>query len=399
MGLDEKILRIRHKWNGLCLIFFRNCLLFGEFLLVYRVVQGERTVGHTARHIRDFKIDCYRGLRDLELQDLNEINILTGNNNSGKTSVLELISTLKSPLSISTWIKLCRMARNGSYYTGVLNLFPVDLNQMLICFSSNTDSEFIHIIFKAEIQEIRLLENDINKINGLEYRAGTAIGDGYIDVKRLHLEMKKTVGKVQKYDLYDFQTRVSMEESSEKIFPTEYVAPSAHVDGSILLDEVLESPVLYKDMMRILHEFDDSIMNITKSGNSAEYMVLSEKHDKAMPLSVYGDGMKKALVLLAAAVKAKDGILLLDEFETAIHTSAMNNIFAWILYSAQKLNVQVFLSSHSLEAIDKVLKCAPGLQDKINLYTLYNKEGRNLVRKMSCKEAIQAQDDWGVELR
>lgn len=379
--------------------FFRNCLLFGEFLLVYRVVQGERTVGHTARHIRDFKIDCYRGLRDLELQDLNEINILTGNNNSGKTSVLELISTLRGPLSISTWIKLCRMARNGSYYTGVLNLFPVDLNQMLICFSSNTDSEFIHIIFKAEIQEIRLLENDINKINGLEYRAGTAIGDGYIDVKRLHLEMKKTVGKVQKYDLYDFQTRVSMEESSEKIFPTEYVAPSAHVDGSILLDEVLESPVLYKDMMRILHEFDDSIMNITKSGNSAEYMVLSEKHDKAMPLSVYGDGMKKALVLLAAAVKAKDGILLLDEFETAIHTSAMNNIFAWILYSAQKLNVQVFLSSHSLEAIDKVLKCAPGLQDKINLYTLYNKEGRNLVRKMSCKEAIQAQDDWGVELR
>lgn len=379
--------------------FFRNCLLFGEFLLVYRVVQGERTVGHTARHIRDFKIDCYRGLRNLELQDLNEINILTGNNNSGKTSVLELISTLRSPLSISTWIKLCRMARNGSYYTGVLNLFPVDLNQMLICFSSNTDSEFIHIIFKAEIQEIRLLENDINKINGLEYRAGTAIGDGYIDVKRLHLEMKKTVGKVQKYDLYDFQTRVSMEESSEKIFPTEYVAPSAHVDGSILLDEVLETPALYKDMMHILHEFDDSIMNITKSGNSAEYMVLSEKHDKAMPLSVYGDGMKKALVLLAAAVKAKDGILLLDEFETAIHTSAMNNIFAWILYSAQKLNVQIFLSSHSLEAIDKVLKCAPDLQDKINLYTLYNKEGRNLVRKMSCKEAIQAQDDWGVELR
>lgn len=379
--------------------FFRNCLLFGEFLLVYRVVQGERTVGHTARHIEDFKIDCYRGLRNLKLQDLNEINILTGNNNSGKTSVLELISTLKSPLSISTWIKLCRMARNGSYYTGVLNLFPADLNQMTIGFSSDADSESIYVRLNAMIQELCILQNDMDKINGLEHRAGAAIRDEYIDVKRLHLEMRKSAGKIQKYDLYDFQTRVSMEESSERIFPTEYVAPSAHVNGSILLDEVLESPALYKDMMHILHEFDDSIMNITKSGNSAEYMVLSEKHDKAMPLSVYGDGMKKALVLLAAAVKAKDGILLLDEFETAIHTSAMNNIFAWLLHSAQKLNVQVFLSSHSLEAIDKVLKCAPDLQDEINLYTLYNKEGRNLVRKMSCKEAIQAQDDWGVELR
>lgn len=93
----------------------------------------------------------------------------------------------------------------------------------------------------------------------------------------------------------------------------------------------MESPALYKDMMRILHEFDNSIMNITKSGNGTEYMVLSDKYDKAMPLGVYGDGMKKALLLLAAVVKAKDGILLLDEFETAIHTSAMNNIFAWIL--------------------------------------------------------------------
>ena len=91
--------------------------------------------------------------------------------------------------------------------------------------------------------------------------------------------------------------------------------------------------------------------------------------------------------------------ILQHEFETAIHTSAMNNIFAWILRSALKLSVQVFLTSHSLEAIDKVLKCAPDLQDKINLYTLYNKEGKNLVRKMSCAEAIKAQDDWGVELR
>lgn len=118
-----------------------------------------------------------------------------------------------------------------------------------------------------------------------------------------------------------------------------------------------------------------------------------------MPLSVYGDGMKKALALLAAVVKAKDGILLLDEFETAIHTSAMNHIFSWILQSARALNVQVFLSSHSLEAIGKVLRCDAALQDKINLYTLYNKEGKSLVRKMSCQEAVKAQDDWGVELR
>ena len=57
-------------------------------------------MGHTARHIENFKIISYRGLRDLDLQDLNEINILTGNNNSGKTSVLELLSSLRAPSSL-----------------------------------------------------------------------------------------------------------------------------------------------------------------------------------------------------------------------------------------------------------------------------------------------------------
>ena len=32
--------------------------------------------------------------------------------------------------------------------------------------------------------------------------------------------------------------------------------------------------------------------------------------------------MKKAILLMSAVIAAKDGILLLDEFETAIHTSA-----------------------------------------------------------------------------
>ena len=57
--------------------------------------------------------------------------------------------------------------------------------------------------------------------------------------------------------------------------------------------------------------------------------------------------MKKAILLISAVVNAKNGILLLDEFETAIHTTAMNKVFSWILKSCLKLNVQLFLTSHS----------------------------------------------------
>ena len=85
--------------------------------------------------------------------------------------------------------------------------------------------------------------------------------------------------------------------------------------------------------------------------------MLTRNHAKALPLTAYGDGMKKAMLLLSAVVRAKDGILLLNEFETAIHTSAMDSVFSWLLKSAIKLNVQVFLTSHSKEAIEMVIQC------------------------------------------
>ena len=158
-----------------------------------------------------------------------------------------------------------------------------------------------------------------------------------------------------------------------------------------------------EELIEILREFDSDIISINaakKSMSSApEYMILSQRHKKALPLNVYGDGMKKAVLLLSALLRARNGILLLDEFETAIHTSAMDSIFSWLLKSAIKLNVQVFLTSHSKEAIEKVLKSGDELQQHINLYTLYNYEGQNLVRKMGCVEAINAQENLGLELR
>ena len=62
-------------------------------------------------------------------------------------------------------------------------------------------------------------------------------------------------------------------------------------------------------------------------------------------------------------------------------------------------NIQVFMTSHSKEAIGKVLRLSEELQQHINLYTLYKYEGKNYVRRMSCEKAIHAQENLGLELR
>ena len=87
-------------------------------------------------------------------------------------------------------------------------------------------------------------------------------------------------------------------------------------------------------MIEVLKEFDDSIMSINADThnltNKKRYMILSKNHNQAIPLELYGDGMKKAILLMSAVITAQNGILLLDEFETAIHTSAMIKVFSWI---------------------------------------------------------------------
>ena len=134
-----------------------------------------------------------------------------------------------------------------------------------------------------------------------------------------------------------------------------YVSPIRHAEGNFYLSQILAYPEMYEQMLQVLKEYDEDIISINYDDNERRigkgtYKILSKSNKKALPLNVYGDGMKKAILLMSAVIAAKDGILLLDEFKTAIHTSAMNKTFKWIIESCKKLNVQVFMTSHSKEA-------------------------------------------------
>lgn len=54
-------------------------------------------------HINDFTIHRFRGLRDLKIDTLGQVNLFVGNNNSGKTSVLEAFSIYSNPFSWRRW--------------------------------------------------------------------------------------------------------------------------------------------------------------------------------------------------------------------------------------------------------------------------------------------------------
>ncbi len=157
--------------------------------------EEKEVVEQMAGHIKNLDIDHYRGLNDVCLRDLNAINILTGNNNSGKTSVPEVLSGIGNPESIHTWIKMCRLGRTGNYYAGILNLFPVDSDRLSIKFSYEDLDGYQAVALGAQIQEERISETDIDKINGQRTgMEGVDIGRGsFFEAKRLHTGYHKNI--------------------------------------------------------------------------------------------------------------------------------------------------------------------------------------------------------------
>jgi len=372
-----------------------------------------------AIHISELSVDTYRGIKNLKIDNLADINIITGDNNAGKTSILELIQNLNDVIDINTWLSPARgIYERISKYEKMENLFNINNDDKCVSYAvtMRENAKRLKIGLKADKELLTLSKNEMLEIQGVLDSAGREILNNYAssenekiieDVERYVFEIYCNDECNKKGIIYNFtQARIrSSKEESLNIIKTIYISPVQHAEGRMFLSDVLDDAELYQEMLEVLKEFDENIISINadKTNNlfssTAIYKILSKNQKRALPLNVYGDGMKKAVLLMSAVVKAKDGILILDEFETAIHTSAMDRVFRWILESCKKLNVQLFITSHSKEAIDKVLKCAPELQNSMRLITLYKKPDKVVARVLDGVEAIETQDELGLELR
>lgn len=369
-------------------------------------------------YIKGLNIKTFRGIKNLDIQDFSDINIITGNNNCGKTSLLEIIQGMSFPIDTGNWVyaigKREGFANNLSLYEAINDIFDINSEEKKVEFvvCSEKGASF-NLQITAEKQTEIMTNKEINKLkfsksfiqHSLFYDDDKE-NDQNVEVNGLHLSFEATSskGKVYAHEdvIYDFSRKYSPKSNDSLNATTStYIAPFQHTSNSLYLKDVLQDSDMYSEMLDILRKFDSDIISINSfsENNSTVFTLTSKTNKKALPLDVYGDGMKKALLLMSAIIKAKDGILLLDEFETAIHTSVMNDVFSWILKSAKKMNVQLFMTTHSEEAIKKILTCDEDELDNMRVITLYKKEDNTVARVFSGRKALDVKNDFGLELR
>lgn len=144
-----------------------------------------------------------------------------------------------------------------------------------------------------------------------------------------------------------------------------------------LLKNIVDNTEYKKLVIDILRQFDDSIADIcyTKADDGSYLESIITKNGVNMPFSVYGDGIKKILYILNKLVDAADSTLMIDEIETGLHKKYYDTLFPVVFALANKLNVQLFIATHSIEAIDAILRYGDyennhDINDQIKVITL-----------------------------
>ena len=362
--------------------------------------------------LENLKIESFRGIKDLSIEKLGGINLVVGDNNCGKTSVLEAIQLLRADGEggLANIYKIARQRESmfglntNSIYENFMCMFPkdTDRSEINICGCLDAASLSYHITGK----ESRILvdSSELDKYARKQFEAAggeleTDVFDGTIEYKSGEFTQTESI-HVNRYSRVS-GTAVSSKERVHIV----YVSPFEHLRGNTI--SLIVKNEGYKEIcLKALQLFDPDIedMMIFRS-DVADRPVEYLKHRKLgnMPLSTYGDGIKKVLVLSNAIAAADGGILLIDEIETAIHRKYYDDIFRFIVKACRAFHVQAFITTHSIEAIDGLLETQDyGKQsdeDDITVITLKRENECTYSRVMSGRRVAENREAFGIEVR
>ena len=346
--------------------------------------------------LKRLNVEQYRGINKLYIDDLSQINVFVGENNSGKTSILEAIKIFSDPKNIGQLVALAFQRSSASLEKRRKKL--VELILSIFQQGKDDDHESYSIKMSAEVYEHKYAYEADGTVGELTTYAGEektildlAVGIS-VDGKKMDYTRDRIINDAD----YSFETK------ERRLFQSLYLPSSASLYKSCVL--FLSQYILKEgtnDVIRVLQSFDSNIEDINIVGDD---IYLYNSVSGSMPLFTYGSGLQKAVLLASVILYCQNGTLLIDEIENAIHVSAFEDVFSWFINSCMKYNVQAFITTHSLEAVDALINVVHdhyANDDILRVITL-RKDVKNNITRYKNRDgqlAFSDREQFQMELR
>ena len=355
------------------------------------------------------QISGYRGFGTLDLSQLGQVNIFVGDNNSGKTSLLEAISILCNPLDPFQWLGVSQRR----LYLGSALIARPDIEAVKWMFSQkiapSTDGydqadgyDQNKIIIKSSgITPILKLEAKLETI----YSISSEISDqeklnddttSEIDPVLSGVELEVVAQLVSEQDnlfssdnietkreLFQFWEKERFIQRRRKrntsIIKNATVLPSYSTSTESILGHIstliLEELYAKSAVLELMRSFDENILDfhIFAKSPAKTNLYIEHKNLGYVPLYIFGDGFKRTLIIALTVLTTANGVLIIDEIETSIHVSALSRVFTWLIDTCRRREIQLFVTTHSLEAIDAMLKPEISTLDDVVAFRLNHK--------------------------
>ncbi len=323
----------------------------------------------------------FRGFKNLELDAMENITLISGRNNTGKSSVLEgifLALDYKAPEAFA----MLNDSRGISY-----NVKPEDLwdtlfhNQVLtdeiniglglekynLNLSYTRDDSFISSAAFNEPQNmLRQFISSYPQSYSLKFcmRYGDSSEEG-------HFIMNQQ--SIHRYSKNEQNISVSLP-------PAVYISSSRTINNAFTAD--LFGLVMRRNkkdrLIEYLKSIDSSISDITTITSGLQSQLFANINSTWLPFRLAGDGFDHMLIIIASMIAHPSSILLVDEIETGFHYSAYDKLWEAVILTAKEENCQIIATTHSYECLESAAAQAAnnGIQNNFCYFRLgYNKHG------------------------
>lgn len=345
---------------------------------------------------REFRAVNFRGFRELSVEQLHRVNLITGRNNVGKSSLLEAMFIHSGAANVHLPFSIENLRGVLQFEAGSEGILP----DLFYNFDTIPTVELTGVdqLGRKTICALRVvpIATTLEPTTG---ETGTGSSGQAIEI---------TFSDEEKGER--FTGRATFERGQPKIDPIPrpplYVAILISSGGfghqvdadrfSALVKGVGEE----ERLLTALQIVDPNIRGVRLLNHAGTAMIHVDIGMKRfLPIAYAGEGLTRIARILVAIASCKNGILFVDEFENGVHYSILSKMWTAVADFADRFNVQVVATSHSLECVRAAHEAFISRDYGFRLFRLQRKSG-GLVEALGFdRDAVDAALKTDLELR
>lgn len=291
-------------------------------------------------HFGSINIAHYRALSNVGLEQLGRVNVIVGINNAGKTSALEAIHLLANQSDPRGLLELLR--RRTRVDAGAMPAFAVKQLPRDVSINGLYDERAVALATTVKD------EPDDTDEDWASYLRTLIIDASY-------------AGRKQRSTTDFFSGRARRTRlSGEPRWLTSAVfhSPFSLSDPDLLVrcnEESIRLKLKDRVIGFIRTHIDAGIRDVALANEHRSFLVTHDAFDEAVDLSSFGEGIQRVFLTGLLFAGARGGVVLIDEFENALHTGLLLEFTKFVHQLAVEFECQVFLTTHSKETVDAFL--------------------------------------------